>query len=105
MRNSKEFTDYWDSNCPSTKEKLEILRKLYPEHVCDYTAMITSLLDDWKTALKYLQNRFDQVALTALAWEELFILKDRQITRNNAASILDQIKRKSRTYITKRFRL
>ena len=27
MSNSKEFTDYWDSSCPSVREKLEILRK------------------------------------------------------------------------------
>ena len=61
MRNSKIFTDYWDSNCPSIREKLDILKKLYPKHVRDYTAMITSLLSDWKTALNFLQNRLEQV--------------------------------------------
>ena len=43
--------------------------------------MIVSLLADWKTALEYLQNRLDQVTNISLAWEELYILKDRQITR------------------------
>ena len=101
MRNSKEFTDYWDSSCPAIKEKLEILKKMYPECIRDYTTMITSLLGDWQTALKYLQNRLEQVSITAAAWEELIILKDRQITRGTAASILEQIKRKIKDIHTK----
>ena len=60
----------------------------------DYTSMIVSLLADWKTALEYLQNRLDQVTNISLAWEELYILKDRQITRESANQILDQVQRK-----------
>ena len=94
MRYSREFTNYWKSNNKSTREKLGILEKLYSEYAPDYTSMIVSLLADWKTALEYLQNRLDQVTNISLAWEELYILKDRQITRESANQILDQVQRK-----------
>ena len=94
MRHSLEFTNYWKSNNKSTREKLGILSKLYSEYSPEYRYMIVALIADWKTALEYLQNRLNQVTNISLAWEELYILKDRQVTRDSASQMLEQTHRK-----------